>query len=196
MHSIAPALASVAQVLEGQAIKLGAQNMHPEKNGAYTGEVSAEMLRTLYVTHVILGHSERRTYFGETDAFINKKVLAALKNQLKPILQQIATMRQALVRAKAKQYGLDMNVEADRLMAAEEVLAEMAQTRPELGWVQRAIAAIRRFLRAHGVSLGLSDNDIIADYILPARGWVERGRAAAPSIMRGPAMAADRKSVV
>ncbi|MBI2516819.1 MAG: triose-phosphate isomerase [Opitutae bacterium] len=80
------ALESVAHVLEGQAVKLGAQNMHPEKNGAYTGEVSAEMLRTLYVTHVILGHSERRTYFGETDAFINKKVLAALANELKPIL--------------------------------------------------------------------------------------------------------------
>src|SRR5258708_4935629 len=82
------ALQSVGQALEGegQAIKLGAQNMHPEKNGAYTGEVSAEMLRTLYVTHVILGHSERRTYFGETDAFINKKVKAALANELKPIL--------------------------------------------------------------------------------------------------------------
>ena len=80
------ALESVARTLEGKAIKLGAQNMHPEKSGAYTGEVSAEMLRTLYVTHVILGHSERRTYFAESDAFINKKVLAALANQLKPIL--------------------------------------------------------------------------------------------------------------
>ncbi|MDB6114698.1 MAG: pgk tpi 2 [Lacunisphaera sp.] len=80
------ALAAVAHVLEGQSVKLGGQNMHPEKNGAYTGEVSAEMLRTLYVTHVILGHSERRTHFAETDAFINRKVLAALANQLKPIL--------------------------------------------------------------------------------------------------------------
>ena len=80
------ALSAVAHALEGQAVRLGAQNMHPEKNGAYTGEVSAEMLRTLYVTHVILGHSERRTCFGETDAFINKKVLAALVNELKPIL--------------------------------------------------------------------------------------------------------------
>jgi len=80
------ALAAVAHVLEGQAVKLGGQNMHPEKSGAYTGEVSAEMLRTLYVTHVILGHSERRTYCGETDAFINQKVLAALAHELKPIL--------------------------------------------------------------------------------------------------------------
>lgn len=80
------ALSAVAQTLEGQSVRLGAQNMHPEKNGAYTGEISAEMLRTLYVTHVLIGHSERRTYFGETDAFINKKVLAALANELKPIL--------------------------------------------------------------------------------------------------------------
>lgn len=80
------ALESVSRALEGQAVKLGAQNMHPEKNGAFTGEVSAEMLRTLYVTHVILGHSERRTLFGEADAFINKKVVTALAHQLKPIL--------------------------------------------------------------------------------------------------------------
>jgi triosephosphate isomerase (TIM) len=80
------ALESVAHALEGQAVRLGAQNMSPEKSGAFTGEISAEMLRTLYVTHVILGHSERRTLFGETDAAVNKKVIAALANQLKPIL--------------------------------------------------------------------------------------------------------------
>jgi len=80
------ALESVGRALEGQSLKLGAQNMHPEKNGAFTGEISAEMLRGLFVTYVILGHSERRTYFGDTDAFVNKKTLAALANQLKPIL--------------------------------------------------------------------------------------------------------------
>ena len=80
------ALESTGRALEGLAVKLGAQNMHPEKSGAFTGEIAAEMLRTLYVTHVILGHSERRQYFGETDAFINRKVLAALANELRPIL--------------------------------------------------------------------------------------------------------------
>jgi triosephosphate isomerase (TIM) len=79
-------LEAAAAALDGSNVKLGAQNMHPEKSGAYTGEISAEMLRGLYVTHVVLGHSERRTYFKETDAFINQKVLAALKHQLKPIL--------------------------------------------------------------------------------------------------------------
>ncbi len=80
------ALESVGKVLEGQAIRLGAQNMHEAKSGAFTGEVSAEMLRSLFVTHVILGHSERRTLFGETDAAVNAKTVAALANQLKPIV--------------------------------------------------------------------------------------------------------------
>jgi triosephosphate isomerase len=79
-------LESAARVIEGSAVKLGAQNMHPEPSGAYTGEISAGMLRALFASYVILGHSERRSYFKESDAFINQKVLAALKNQLKPIL--------------------------------------------------------------------------------------------------------------
>ncbi len=79
-------LESVGRALEGSTVKLGAQNMHPEKSGAFTGEISADMLRTLFVNYVILGHSERRQYFSETDAFINKKVLAAFEGNLSPIL--------------------------------------------------------------------------------------------------------------
>ena len=75
-------------------IKIGAQNMHWEENGAYTGEVSAEMLKSVGVEYVIIGHSERRQYFAETDETVNKKLKKALAVGLKPIVCVGETLEQ------------------------------------------------------------------------------------------------------
>ena len=80
------ALESVSKVVNKSNLLLGAQNMHQEAAGAYTGEISAEMLRHLFASFVILGHSERREYCGETDTIVNEKTLAALAANLKPIV--------------------------------------------------------------------------------------------------------------
>ncbi len=79
-------LTVAAKQLSGSSISLGAQNMHPAPEGAYTGEVSARMLLTSGCRYVILGHSERRTYFAETNASVNAKVRSALSAGLTPIL--------------------------------------------------------------------------------------------------------------
>jgi triosephosphate isomerase len=81
-----PCLPAVAEVLRGSAIALGAQNCYHEKEGAFTGEVSPVMLADVGCEYVILGHSERRHVLGETDAFINRKVHAALAAGLRVIL--------------------------------------------------------------------------------------------------------------
>ena len=80
------ALAAVGQALKESPLDLGAQDMHPEPEGAFTGEISPTMLKDVGCRYVILGHSERRTHFHETDAFINQKVKAALKYSLIPIV--------------------------------------------------------------------------------------------------------------
>jgi triosephosphate isomerase len=87
-------LQAVGEALEGSSISLGAQNMHWEQEGAFTGEVSAAMILTIGCTYVILGHSERRQYFAETDADVNRKLAAALDAGLKPIVCVGETLEQ------------------------------------------------------------------------------------------------------
>ena len=78
-------IAAVSAAVAGSGIHVGAQNCHPEASGAYTGEVSTSMLKSAGASYVVLGHSERRVLFGETDAFIAQKVSAALSGGLIPI---------------------------------------------------------------------------------------------------------------
>jgi len=80
------ALQAVGEAIKGSVIKLGAQNMNDNEKGAFTGEISADMLLDVGVEYVILGHSERRQIYKESNEFINKKVLFALKKGLKPVL--------------------------------------------------------------------------------------------------------------
>jgi len=80
------ALSDMGKLLKNTNIKLGAQNMYFEEKGAFTGEISPVMLKKIGCEYVILGHSDRREYFNETNELVNKKIIAALRNDLKPIL--------------------------------------------------------------------------------------------------------------
>ena len=119
------------------------------------------VVRALF--HEALGHLGLRGTFGP---------------KLGVILDELADANQEQVAAKAKQYGLDMTKAADRRSAAEEVLAEMAEKSPDATWVQRAIAAVKDFLRKLGIKLKYSDADIVAQFIVPARRFVTEGRPA------------------
>ncbi len=88
------ALSAVSGIIDDCHMKLGAQDMHWESEGAYTGEISSGMLRDLYCNYVILGHSERRAYFGETNETVNKKVKAAIAATLIPIVCVGETLEQ------------------------------------------------------------------------------------------------------
>lgn len=97
------ALAAVFKVIQDSPIELGAQNMHPEVEGAFTGEISPAMLKDIGCRYVILGHSERRQYFKETDEFINQKVKTALRYNLIPIVCVGETLEE---RENRRQFGV------------------------------------------------------------------------------------------
>ncbi len=87
-------LSNLVEMTKGTNVKIGAQNMHWEENGAYTGEVSASMLKEIGVEYVIIGHSERRQYFNETDETVNQKIKSAFAHGLKPIVCVGETLEQ------------------------------------------------------------------------------------------------------
>lgn len=80
------ALSEVGRTLQGSSVRIGAQNMHWEEQGAFTGEVAAPMLKDVGCTFVVIGHSERRQFFGETNETVNKKIKTALSHGLVPIM--------------------------------------------------------------------------------------------------------------
>ncbi|HEY2615102.1 MAG TPA: triose-phosphate isomerase [Chthoniobacterales bacterium] len=109
---IVPPFTAIAAVNEAlghaQNIKVGAQNMHWERAGAFTGEISPAMLRDLFVRYVVLGHSERRTLFGETDEIVNRKVHAAHEAMLRPIVCVGETLQQRERGSVEKILGLQL----------------------------------------------------------------------------------------
>lgn len=105
------ALACVCKTLEGTPIHVGAQNMHWENQGAYTGEISPEMIKDCGADLVELGHSERRTYFGEDDFTVNRKVLSALQLGLRPLICVGESSQE-------KEYGVGSNYVARQVKIA------------------------------------------------------------------------------
>ena len=123
---------AVAQIVKGTIIKLGAQNVHFEEKGAYTGELSADMLKAVGCEYVIVGHSERRQYFAETDQTVNKRALAALNAGLKVIIcvgeslqQREEGVTEELVRMQTKIALRDVTAEqmANVVIAYEPIWA-------------------------------------------------------------------------
>ncbi len=115
-------LTAVAAAIKGSAVRLGAQNMHWEEKGAFTGEIAAEMLKSAGCQYVILGHSERRQYFGETDATVNKKIKRALAVGLHPIVCVGETLDQ-------RKAGTTDSVVGDQVTGCfADLSAEQAQT--------------------------------------------------------------------
>lgn len=160
-------MADAPEAVRNHDAKMRSQGAQGEPEGFfYKGKVylNASMLGDQAAVERVLFH-ETLGHFGLRGAF---------GTELDAVLRQVIGGRRAEVEAKRKAYGLP-DTDAGRLVAAEEVLAELAQTKPELGLVQRAMAAIRSLLRKLGLVDGLSDAELVRNFITPARDFVERG---------------------
>jgi triosephosphate isomerase len=150
------ALSHVSQRLNNvQNVKLGAQNMHWEKGGAFTGEISAAMIRELFARYVILGHSERRTLFGETDETVNRKTKVAHEGSLKPIVcigetlaeRDAEKVEQVLeTQLRGSLAGLDAKALTETVLAYEPVWAIGTGRTATPEQAQAAHAFIRKVL--------------------------------------------------
>ena len=157
---IVPPFTAIAKVMEAlgnaQNIKVGAQNMHWERSGAFTGEISAALLRDLFVHYVVLGHSERRRLFGETDEIVNRKVRAAHEASLRPIVCIGETLKQRdrgnvdkilSIQLRGSLAGLGPKELQETVIAYEPVWAIGTGRNATPEQAQQAHAFIRRTLR-------------------------------------------------
>ena len=157
---LVPPFTAIAKVTESlgkaQNIKVGAQNMHWEKNGAFTGEISAALLRDLFVRYVVLGHSERRNLFGETDEIVNLKVRAAHEATLRPIVCIGETLEQRdkgnvekilVIQLRGSLKGLEAKELQETVVAYEPVWAIGSGRNATPAQAQEAHAFVRHTLR-------------------------------------------------
>lgn len=151
-------LPALVQAVKGTTLKVGAQNMHWEENGAYTGEISGVMLKDLGVDYVIIGHSERRAYFAETDETVNKKVAAAFKHGLLPIVcvgesleerESGKTKDVCRVQTEAALQGLSAEQVAQTVIAYEPIWAigtgktsTAADANEVIGYIRERVSAL------------------------------------------------------
>lgn len=155
---VAPPFTSIpeaAGLLRGTRVRLGAQTMHWELAGAFTGEISAPMLLEFGVTHVILGHSERRAYFGETDRTVNRKVKTALELALTPIVAVGETLEErragmtdarVIAQTRAAFDGVARSELAKVVLAYEPIWAIGTGENCDASEADRVMAAIRASL--------------------------------------------------
>ncbi|MBC8543159.1 triose-phosphate isomerase [Bianquea renquensis] len=169
------------EAVKGTNIKIGAQNMYFEENGAYTGEVAPDMIAECGVEYVILGHSERRQYFGETDESINKKVKKAFEHGLKPIICVGETLEQReqgitedLVRLQTKIALKDISKEDAKkaVFAYEPVWAIGTGKTATSVQAEEVCAAIRRVLSE------IYDEETAGEIRIQYGGSVNAGNAA------------------
>lgn len=160
-------LYTVIQELKNSSIKVGAQNMHFEDNGAFTGEVSPIMLKNMGVEYVIIGHSERRQHFGETDQTINKKIKACLKHGLKPILcvgesleQREAGVEKETVRAQLIK-DLDGVTEGLKIVVAYEPIWAIGTGKTATSAQANEMASFIRTVLGNIYTVDIANNIII-----------------------------------
>ena len=148
-------LAAVTSLVAGSNIQLGAQNVHWEKEGAFTGEIAPAMLKELGVRYAIVGHSERRQFFGETDTGVNKRAKAALANGLRPIVcvgellaEREAGKTETVVagQVRGSLAGFDQNQIIETVIAYEPVWAIGTGKTASPAQAQEVHALIRRLL--------------------------------------------------